>query len=282
MPTNETVTEVLKITAEGIDAVTARLQVYADQVKAVEDRQKALQGLINDPIYTKYAERIEVVNRAYEQGAALLRNRTYAVAAESGTLARHAGVMGALNRSYDSMAAKVRNQIAAEDLASGATTRHSAAMTGLNRQLQAIQARGKIGALSDDLKSGAFMKAAQEASQLNREMGALQKEAQFQTAVAEHGRFGAVLRVNQRELAFLGNTARGAFGSVMGFGMGLMHMGLQGTLEGEQLNQAWMRVGRQVGLVVAGFVDQHVAGRHDAVQVHVLALEESAAQGHVG
>lgn len=220
MPTNEIVSEVLRITSTGIDETSAKLKVFGDDLDQAAKRQKILQDLMGDNTYAKHVQDVNNLNRAYRQDLAIMENRTAAMAAQSGVAARHGLVMQQLARQGSIVTASIRNQATAADLA-----------------------------------SGAYLRDARAISAVRREAEILNKQAGFQMMVAEHGQFGAVIKSNEQELRFLGSTAMGALNSVSGMSMGLMRAGLSGTAEGYRLSLAFERLGQSMAGIIVPVVN---------------------------
>jgi hypothetical protein len=169
MPTNETVVEILQITATGIDEVTARLKVYAAQVEQVESRSKVLAGLLGDPAYQKHAEQISEGNRQYERMLLLARNSATATSILTGGFEKQALAVTALNRAYQLMTGRAGNRVALGDLNSGEAIKHQLERQQIDRQQQLIQGQGQVGALKEDLRSGNHTRHAVASTAIQRE-----------------------------------------------------------------------------------------------------------------
>jgi hypothetical protein len=120
---------------------------------------------------------------------------------------QHAQKIATINRQTELMALKLRNVQLAADVASGALGRHTAAT-----------------------------------AKLNAEHAKLQKQANLQALIAEHGKFGGLLKHHAAEFATLKNVATLGYLSLTGMAVGLVHAGLQGTVEGARLStpgSAW-------------------------------------------
>jgi hypothetical protein len=218
---NETLVEVVRFQASGIDEITARLKVFAQQTDEAQRRQKALMGLMNDPKYQQHAQKIATINRQTELMALKLRNAQQAHDLASGAALAHAKSVAALSREAELSAMKLRNQQLAADLASGAFYRHAAAT-----------------------------------AKLNAEHARLQKQANLQALVAEHGKLGGVLRHNAAEFATLKSVATVGYLGITGLAVGLVRAGLQGTVQGYKLEYAWTRLGRQAAAIAVPAVEK--------------------------
>lgn len=109
--------------------------------------------------------------------------------------------------------------------------------------------------LAKSLADGSFARQANEVARLNREYVTLERQARLTTLVADHGKFGAVLRNNAREINTIRTAALGTVGAFTAMGVGLARSGLAGTVEGYKLEYAWLRLSRSVASIAVPAVD---------------------------
>lgn len=162
-----------------------------------------------------------------------------------------------------------RSQAFAEALNDPAYTRHTAKAREMAREGERHALALKNQQRAADLASGAFARHTREMARLSAEARKLDRREELAGLVATHGRWGAVLRSNAAELAFLGRTLGGVAGMGVALGVGLARSGLQGTVEGYRLEMQWTRLSRQLAAVAIPAVDmlaRHVGQAADWFQ----------------
>lgn len=153
-------------------------------------------------------------------------------------------------------AAEERAGAMARALGSPAFARHAQRMSELARvtDRNALALRNQQRAA--DLSSGAFQRQAAAMGALNKESARLGRMETMAGLVAQHGRFGAVVRNNAAELTLLGRVMGGTLGAGVALGVGLARSGLQGTVEGYRLEYAWLRLSRAVAGIAVPAVEK--------------------------
>ncbi len=120
------------------------------------------------------------------------------------------------------------------------------------------EARKRNARLASDINSGTYAKLATQLRAVNREYEMMQKKANLQVLVAEHGKFGAILRNNEKDFRRLGIAAGIGIAGAVGLAAGLVRSGLQGTVEGQRLDLAWTRLSRQVAGIAVPAIERLV------------------------
>lgn len=287
MSESETVVELVRFTATGLETVEAATRRYAEHAKAARERTRVLADLIGSGTFGRYADQLDRAARSQERLTAAARNAVTARALASGELTRHASVMAMHGRVAEQLRTRalarrvadpalvrevaraeaekaeqenlrggLRNGVYAARLDSGELTRQTAAARQLNHEYDLMRQRAGNQVLAKDLASGTIARRAAETAQLRRETEELEKRARLTSLAAEHGRFGAVLRENAGQIQTLKTAALVGYGAIAGSVLGLVRAGLQGTVEGYRLEYAWTRLGRQAAGVAVPAVDK--------------------------
>lgn len=149
-----------------------------------------------------------------------------------------------------------RGKALSEALGDPAFARHASRMAELNRHAERGAVAIKNQQRAADLASGAFSKHAAAMGRLSAESRKLDQQESLAALVAQHGRFGGVIRHNAAQLSLLGRVAMGVTGMGVAMGVGLVRSGLQGTVQGYQLERAWTRLARQLAAIAIPAVEQ--------------------------
>lgn len=129
-------------------------------------------------------------------------------------------------------------------------------------------------ALSKSLSDGTYYRASRQVAVLNREYERLQNTAKLQQLVAEHGKLGGWLRANESGFRRFGTTAAIGYGIAAGGIMGLVRSGLQGTVQGYQMELAWQRLGRSVAGIALPAIEK-ITGWVDRLDRFLSRLSDS-------
>lgn len=103
MPENSTIVEVIKFRADGLTQLAAETKAMGRAVDDATAKQKAMAGLLANPVYSKYAAGLERANRAFEVMSARARNVSYAHGLADGSVVRHLSSLQKLNAEYAKM-----------------------------------------------------------------------------------------------------------------------------------------------------------------------------------
>jgi hypothetical protein len=244
--TNEQIVELIRFTTTGVDDAAAVINKYKDVLDDTIARGKVLTEAAKRGYLAADQNRVAAETRRVERLTAALRNQVYARATMTGQVQKHAAAMTQLDRRMEVMRGRVGVQSLARDVAGGGYGRHAAAVAGITRQRELLTGHAQNQVLEKDLNSGTYARHAKDVAGINKQYEQLQKRAKLQSLVAEHGKWGAVMRANRTDLLGLAGVAMGGYAAVAGTVMGLVRSGEQGSVTGLRLAYSWERLGREV------------------------------------
>lgn len=269
---------------------------YAEQVRkadgALEQMQARARGLAlgvataNGEMARHMATMAEY-GRAAERMNAHNRNRATAAALASGATVKHAEVMAMHTRineqlktrelsdtlaspkytretaatetqraEQQNLRADHRNRVFASRFEAGDLTRQTLQARQLNHEFDVMRSRANARVLAKELTDGTLARRAADMASLRRESESLEKRARLTELVAEHGRYGAVLRANAGQIQTLRTAALVGYGTMTAGALGFVRAGLQGTVEGYMLERQWQRLSRQAAAIATPAVNK--------------------------
>lgn len=209
MAVNETLVEVVRFKASGLDEVAARTKAYGTEVKETASRSSALAGLLNDPRYQRHAKLIDQMGAAMQRLQLQERNRALAARVTDGSEARRIASTQRLNAEHAKLTRLAENRALAARIADGSEPRRI-----------------------------------RDAQRLNDEHEQLQRKAE---SIAKYGeRWGGVMHKYGATATRAGNIAAVGLGAASAAATGLARQGFQGTVEQAKLDQETKMIAREM------------------------------------